>query len=83
VVPQKCSAVIAAANLTRARQGIVIVVPPGATADPTRDLSFCDPTYGKPPALLFWTEGNLYFVSFDAGGDAMVGGAGGEAATGA
>lgn len=31
--------------LTRARQGMVIVVPPGDTADPTRDPSFYDPTF--------------------------------------
>lgn len=31
--------------LTRARQGMVIVVPPGAPDDPTRDPSFYDGTY--------------------------------------
>ena len=31
--------------LTRARQGMVIVVPPGDSADPTRDPSFYDPTF--------------------------------------
>jgi hypothetical protein len=31
--------------LTRARQGMVIVVPPGDTTDPTRSPSFYDPTY--------------------------------------
>jgi hypothetical protein len=31
--------------LTRARQGMVICVPPGDTADPTRDPSFYDPTF--------------------------------------
>ncbi len=31
--------------LTRARQGMVIVVPPGDSADPTRDPSFYDPIY--------------------------------------
>lgn len=31
--------------LTRARQGMVIVVPPGDHADPTRDPSFYDPIY--------------------------------------
>lgn len=32
--------------LTRARQGMVIVVPPGDETDPTRDPSFYDPVYG-------------------------------------
>jgi len=31
--------------LTRARQGMVIVVPPGDTEDPTRDPAFYDPIY--------------------------------------
>src|SRR5262249_33715036 len=31
--------------LTRARQGMVIVVPPGDRTDPTRDPNFYDPTY--------------------------------------
>jgi hypothetical protein len=31
--------------LTRARQGMVIMVPPGDREDPTRDPSFYDPTY--------------------------------------
>ena len=31
--------------LTRARQGMVICVPPGNTDDPTRDSSFYDPTF--------------------------------------
>ena len=31
--------------LTRARQGMVIVVPEGSTADPTRSPEFYDPTY--------------------------------------
>lgn len=31
--------------LTRARQGMVIVIPPGDIADPTRDPSFYDPIY--------------------------------------
>lgn len=31
--------------LTRARQGMVIVVPPGAPEDPTRDAAFYDPIY--------------------------------------
>jgi hypothetical protein len=31
--------------LTRARQGMVIVVPSGDTADPTRNPSFYDPTF--------------------------------------
>src|SRR5882724_4423021 len=31
--------------LTRARQGMVIVVPPGDTSDPTRNPSFYDPTF--------------------------------------
>lgn len=31
--------------LTRARQGMVIMVPPGDRDDPTRDPSFYDPTY--------------------------------------
>jgi hypothetical protein len=31
--------------LTRARQGMVIMVPPGDIEDPTRDPSFYDPTY--------------------------------------
>ncbi len=31
--------------LTRARQGMVIVVPPGDPSDPTRDPSFYDPTF--------------------------------------
>jgi catechol 2,3-dioxygenase-like lactoylglutathione lyase family enzyme len=32
--------------LTRARQGMVIVIPPGDPEDPTRDPSFYDPIYG-------------------------------------
>ncbi len=31
--------------LTRARQGMVIFVPPGCTSDPTRDASYYDSTY--------------------------------------
>ena len=31
--------------LTRARQGMVICVPPGDATDPTRDPSFYDPTF--------------------------------------
>lgn len=31
--------------LTRARQGMVIVVPPGTAEDPTRDPAFYDGTY--------------------------------------
>jgi len=31
--------------LTRARQGMVIVIPPGSEEDPTRDPSFYDPTF--------------------------------------
>jgi hypothetical protein len=31
--------------LTRARQGMVIVVPPGDPTDPTRNPSFYDPTF--------------------------------------
>lgn len=31
--------------MTRARQGMVIVVPEGSSTDPTRDHSFYDPTY--------------------------------------
>jgi hypothetical protein len=31
--------------LTRARQGMVIVIPPGDSADPTRSPSFYDPTF--------------------------------------
>jgi hypothetical protein len=31
--------------LTRARQGMVVVVPPGDSSDPTRDPSFYDPTF--------------------------------------
>ena len=31
--------------LTRARQGMVMVVPEGDDSDPTRDHSFYDPTY--------------------------------------
>jgi hypothetical protein len=31
--------------LTRARQGMVVVVPPGDTTDPTRPPSYYDPTY--------------------------------------
>ena len=32
--------------LTRARQGMVIVVPTGDPSDPTRSAAFYDPTYG-------------------------------------
>jgi len=31
--------------LTRARQGMVIVIPPGSKEDPTRNPSFYDPTF--------------------------------------
>lgn len=31
--------------LTRARQGMVVVVPEGDTSDPTRSPTFYDPTY--------------------------------------
>jgi len=31
--------------LTRARQGMVVVVPPGDAADPTRKPEFYDPTF--------------------------------------
>ena len=31
--------------LTRARQGMVIFIPPGSTADPTRDAKFYDGTF--------------------------------------
>lgn len=32
--------------LTRARQGMVLVIPEGDTSDPTRDPAFYDGTYG-------------------------------------
>ena len=41
--------------LTRARQGMVIVVPPGDRADPTRACSFYDPTYEYLKAVGFAT----------------------------
>jgi hypothetical protein len=31
--------------LTRARQGMIIFIPPGDDADPTRPRSYYDPTY--------------------------------------
>jgi hypothetical protein len=31
--------------LTRARQGMVVVVPPGDNEDPTRDPAYYDPTF--------------------------------------
>ena len=31
--------------LTRARQGMVVVVPEGDVADPTRSSAYCDPTF--------------------------------------
>jgi DUF2075 family protein len=37
--------------LTRARQGMVLVVPQGAEADPTRSADFYDPTYRYLKAL--------------------------------
>jgi catechol 2,3-dioxygenase-like lactoylglutathione lyase family enzyme len=37
--------------LTRARQGMVIVIPPGDPEDPTRDPSFYDPIYGYLTSL--------------------------------
>jgi len=39
--------------LTRARQGMIIVVPPGDPDDPTRDPSFYDPTYRYLEAIGF------------------------------
>lgn len=39
--------------LTRARQGMVIVVPPGDPADPTRDPAFYDPTFDYLRGLEF------------------------------
>lgn len=39
--------------LTRARQGMIIVVPPGDREDPTRDPSFYDPTYRYLEAIGF------------------------------
>lgn len=41
--------------LTRARQGMVIVVPHGDSGDPTRDPSFYDPTYAYLKAIGFVT----------------------------
>ncbi|NNM84884.1 MAG: DUF2075 domain-containing protein [Phycisphaerales bacterium] len=39
--------------LTRARQGMVVVVPPGDAADPTRNPAFYDPIYGYLQRLGF------------------------------
>ncbi len=39
--------------LTRARQGMVIVVPPGDKDDPTRNPSFYDPTFEYLKAIGF------------------------------
>jgi len=41
--------------LTRARQGMVVVVPEGSTQDPTRDPSFYDSTYAYLAGLGFAT----------------------------
>ena len=32
-------------SITRARQGMVIVIPPGSEEDPTRNPTFYDPTF--------------------------------------
>jgi hypothetical protein len=37
--------------LTRARQGMVIVIPPGDPEDPTRDPAFYDPIFGYLTSL--------------------------------
>ena len=41
--------------LTRARQGMVIVVPPGEPTDPTRKREFYDPTFEYLRAIGFPT----------------------------
>jgi hypothetical protein len=41
--------------LTRARQGMVIVVPDGDANDPTRDREFYDPTFEYLSAIGFQT----------------------------
>ena len=41
--------------LTRARQGMVIVVPSGDAADPTRNPSFYDPTFEYLKSIGFHT----------------------------
>ena len=41
--------------LTRARQGMVIVVPPGDPEDPTRNPAFYDPTFGYLNGIGFTT----------------------------